>query len=260
MRHFVLPPEYTAFGRHTISGESFHYLCRVRRYAVGEAFDATDGRGGVYRCSVLELTDNSCTIEVAAASAGRTAAGDARAPQQSVSITLFQALPKGRKLEQIIRQTTETGVAHIVPFSSRFCVAEAVSGQRLHAKLQRWRAIARQAVQQCGSTLVPAVEAPIELEQIPLVGDAFDLGLLFHQQPLAQQTLHGYLERGPQRVAIVIGAEGGLADEEIDFLCRDRGFHPAHLGPTVLRCETAALYAVAAVQTILREIEHWSRR
>ena len=259
MRHFVLPPEYTAFGRHTLSGENFHYLCRVRRYAAGDLFDATDGSGGVYRCSVLELTDSSCTIEVAAASAGRTVTGDARAPQQTVTITLFQALPKGRKLEQIIRQTTETGVARIVPFSSRFCVAEAVSGQRLYAKLQRWRTIARQAVQQCGSTLVPAIEAPIELEQIPAVGGAFDLGLLFHQQPLAQQTLHGYLEHGPQRVAIVIGAEGGLADEEIDFLCRARGFHPAHLGPTVLRSETAALYAVAAVQTIVREIETWSK-
>ena len=250
MRRYVLPAHITAKGRHTLSGKDFHYLCRVLRSTPGQAFDAVDGRGDVCRCTVLDVGRDSCTVEIA---------GMAPVPPDGARITLYQALPKGRKLDQIIRQTTEAGVTRIVPFSSAFCVADTVSGKRLAGKLERWHAVAREAVQQSGRLCLPQVEPPITLEQIPSVADADTVGLLFHQQPLEQQTLHGYLKRSPRHVMIVIGAEGGFSPDEVEFLRSRRGFMPVHLGTTVLRCETAALYAVAAVQTILRESEAWLR-
>ena len=254
MRCFVLPPDCAVVGRHALSGSNFHYLCRVRRYTVGSTFDATDGSGSFYRCTVAKMRRGRCDIEVAAAAQAEIS-GDS----ETARITLYQALPKGRKLEQIIRQATEAGTARIVPFSSRFCVAERTGGQRLQVKLDRWHSIAREAVQQSGRAIVPKIDEPISLEQIPPVGDPGEVGLLFHQQPLEQQSLHGYLRPGPQRVAIVIGAEGGFSPAEVEFMCNRRGYRSVHLGPAVLRTETAALYALAAVQTILREISAWSR-
>lgn len=250
MRRYVLPAHITAEGRHTLSGKDFHYLCRVLRSTPGHAFDAVDCRGAACRCTVLNVGRKSCTVEVT---------GMASEAPGGTRITLYQALPKGRKLDQIIRQATEAGVARIVPFSSAYCVAEAVAGKRLAGKLERWHAIAREAVQQSGRPWLPEVEPPIRLEQIPAVAGADSVGLFFHQEPLEQQTLHGYLKRSPRHVMIVIGAEGGFSPDEIEFLRSRRGFVPVHLGTTVLRSETAALYAVAAVQTILREIEAWVR-
>ncbi|TVQ38276.1 MAG: 16S rRNA (uracil(1498)-N(3))-methyltransferase [Spirochaetaceae bacterium] len=253
MRTFVLPPQCAAAGRQTLDGRSYHYLCRVRRCSVGDAFDATDGRGTPYRCTVVELRRNSCVVQVSHAPRNPVHVLPA-----STRITLYQALAKGRKLEQIIRQTTEAGVACIVPFSSRFCVAEVVQGQRLRSRLARWRTIAREAVQQSGRLEVPEITEPVSLEQIAAVDGTTELGLLFVQQPLAQHSLHEYLRPNPSRVAIVIGAEGGFSGDEVDYLCGQRGYQPVCLGPTVLRTETAALYALAAVQTILMEIEAWS--
>ena len=280
MRCFVLPSDCVQHGRHKLTGSHFHYLCRVRRYRAGATFAATDGNGTRYRCKVLEVNPRHCIIETdpdpavdhvptAAAPAADRLSASLEAPSPAaarvspdagaVHVTLYQALPKGRKLDQIIRQATEAGVSHIVPFTSRNCVAEPPDARRLQAKVDRWRAIAREAVQQSGRTVVPQIDAPIALQQFPDLRPGSAVGLLFHQEPLAQQTLHEYLRPGPSSVLIAVGAEGGFTRPEVEYLCTERGFQPAFLGATVLRTETAALYAVAAVQTILREIEAWNR-
>lgn len=273
MRCFVLPPDCARNGRHTLSGAEFHYLCRVRRYRAGATFPATDGAGTAYRCTVVQVERGHCEIDVEPHAAGASpaqlpegaaVAADALAATRAtaVQVTLYQALPKGRKLDQVIRQAAEAGVTHIAPFNSRNCVAEAPDARRLERRLERWRTIAREAVQQSGRTMVPQIDAPITLQQIPDIRAAARgsaVGLLFHQAPLAQQTLHEYLRPGPNSVLIVIGAEGGFTPSEVEYLRSERGFQPAFLGPTVLRTETASLYAVAAVQTILREIDAWNR-
>lgn len=283
MRCFVLPSDCAGHGRHKLIGSSFHYLCRVRRYRTGATFPATDGAGTVYQCTIRAVARDFCIIEIVpepdaaqatpdVAPTGSDAAQARHLPaaravprgERSVQITLYQALPKGRKLDQIIRQATEAGVSRIVPFTSRNCVADTPDPRRLNGKLDRWRAIAREAVQQSGRTAVPHIDVPISLQQISGVPSAAGasgsaVGLLFHQQPLAQQTLHEYLRPSPSSVLIVIGAEGGFTESEVEYLCSQRGFRPAYLGAAVLRTETASLYAVAAVQTILGEIEAWNR-
>ena len=81
--------------------------------------------------------------------------------------------------------------------------------------------------------------------------------LFFHQNRLEKGSLHGYLNSSTDSICVMIGPEGGLSDEETDFLLAS-GFHPVYLGENVLRTETAAIYALGAVNTILLEKNEWT--
>jgi 16S rRNA (uracil1498-N3)-methyltransferase len=169
-------------------------------------------------------------------------------------------LPKGKKLDQIVRQATEAGVKRIVPVASARAVKRIDDPQRAKRRLERWQRIAEEAVQQSGRRDVPAVEPVRDLSEVPTVhdGNGEAAGLAFHEKALADHRIGGYLSAGPRRVALVIGPEGGLTDEEASSLGH-RGFNLVSLGPRVLRTETAAVYAIAAVQSVYRELVAWKQ-
>jgi 16S rRNA (uracil1498-N3)-methyltransferase len=172
------------------------------------------------------------------------------------TITLFQCLPKGRKLDTIVRQAVELGVSRIVPVESRHSLAKADDAG---SRLDRLTRVAREAAQQSGALRVPEVSRALRFRDIPgsWVREGKDpLGIFFHQAPLETTSLHEYLSIRRDSIAMVIGPEGGLAEEELVFL-RSEGFVPAYLGPTVLRTETAPVFAVAAVQMIILENKTW---
>ncbi|MFW6223882.1 MAG: RsmE family RNA methyltransferase, partial [Spirochaetota bacterium] len=217
------------------------------------------------RCRVAEVGPDSMLLLVRAGASGAEAgaagaAADAEAGAAATpDIVLYQCLPKGRKLDQIVRQAVEAGATRIVPVASRRVVKRLEAGEGSQRKLERWRRIAEEAVQQSGRSTIPAVEPVCELPELPPV-DAEDseLGLLFHEKTLADRSIGSYLSAGPRRVAVVIGPEGGLSEDEVGILER-RGFNPVSLGPNVLRTETAAIYAIAAVQSVYRELVAWKQ-
>ena len=81
--------------------------------------------------------------------------------------------------------------------------------------------------------------------------------LFFHQTPLDKGSLHRYLSPRPETVGLIVGPEGGLSPAEVEVF-GSQGACPVWLGPFVLRAETASLYAVAAVNTILQESPEWT--
>lgn len=257
MKQFVLPATYAGEGELTVSGRDYHYLRRVRRFSEGDTFPGRSRDGVPYQLTVAEVGSNSMRLLARPAARELDAAPDAEAA--APDIVLYQCLPKARKLDQIVRQTVEAGVTRIVPVTSRRAVKRLEAGEQLEGKLARWRRIAEEAVQQSGRATVPAVEPVRDLPELPPVGAGeSEVGLLFYEKALADQGIGSYLSAGPRRVAIVIGPEGGLSDDEVDILDR-RGFNSVSLGPNVLRTETAAIYAIAAVQSVYRELVAWKQ-
>ena len=131
--------------------------------------------------------------------------------------------------------------------------------QEVKRKLERWGRIAREALQQSGAAAAPIIESPRELQDVltdlhdPVDGE---VRLFFHQDREGNDTLHGCLSKIGNIVTLMVGPEGGLADDEISLL-RSKNFMPITFGHTVLRVETAALYALAAVQTVIYERKAW---
>ncbi|HYW83981.1 MAG TPA: RsmE family RNA methyltransferase, partial [Spirochaetia bacterium] len=114
----------------------------------------------------------------------------------------------------------------------------------------------REALQQSGAPRLPEIEGPRSLASVAQGAGEWDMTLFFHEKPRGGAPLHALLAGMPRSVAILIGPEGGLSEDEAARL-ESAGFHPAYLGGSVLRVETAALYALGAVKTILQERDAW---
>ena len=246
MKQFLLPSSYAAEARLSLTGDDHHYLARVLRLREGAELPAVDVKGSRYRMTVLRVDKSQCLVELL------PDRGD-EVPAAGFSLTLLQCLPKGRKIDLIIRQATEAGVARVIPlFSERSIVRPADEAVR-QARLAR---VAREALQQSGRARLPVIESPRTLASLAGAPGDWGTALFFHEQRLSAGSLHELLAGQTDRVSILVGPEGGLSPTEVDLLMA-AGFRPAHLGSGVLRVETAALYAIAAVRTIVQERDSW---
>ncbi len=265
MKQFLLPREYAGEARISLAGDDLRYLTRVLRLREGDEVPAIDAAGTRYSLRLLRIGQAACqaAIEPTPREPMR-AAGPSASPeipplggQPALSetdprITLLQCLPKGPKMDSIVRQATEAGVARIVPLQSEHSLPGSGDSS---GRQKRWERIAREALQQSGNPRMPVLEQPRPLISLR-AGEEWGTALFFHEKPLGNEPLHELLAHGPRRVSVLIGPEGGLSPAEVAFL-EEAGFKPVYLGQGVLRVDTAAIAAVAIVKQTVREIHAW---
>ena len=233
-----------------LEGDEYRYLVRVRRIKTGEKFTAITPNGDETVVQVLSIDDGVLTGKCS--KPFETKLTHIKIPE----IILFQALPKGDKMDLIVRQAAEGGITEIVPFISEFSVAKTdAEGQ----KFTRWERIIKEARQQSGSKTETSVRRPLTKNELfeywnKIKPDA--TGLLFHHEGLEKESLHGYLNIIPKVVAFAIGPEGGFSGAEVSSFT-ENGFKPFNIGDTILRTETAALYCAAAIKILLLERDSW---
>ncbi len=254
MRHFVLPDGYNGQEEFDLPPEDAHYLKNVLRLREGDSLPGKDLEGATYHLTLAEANQDRVRLRVQPKGGGTR--------YSTTDLVLLQCLPKGAKFDEIVRRATEIGVRRVTPVLSDYSVPRFRDAGHLSGKLDRWRRIVRDAVQQSGSPTVPELTGPVELGSLaPLSPGAIDgtLGLFFHQAPLSEKTLHHYLADPVKEVRLVIGPEGGFSAGEVSHLL-ESGYNPVYLGPQVLRTETAAVYSMAAVATVVLEQEAWQLR
>jgi 16S rRNA (uracil1498-N3)-methyltransferase len=221
-------------GEHVVvDGADGHHLERVRRLRTGERVTVADGAGR-WRC-----------YSVTAAARGRldlVAEGAVRAePRLAPGLGVAFALSKGAKPEQIVAGLTELGVDRIVPFRSARSVVR-WDHDRVAAATERWRRVAREAAMQCRRSRLPLVAEPVALADLP--ADA----VVVLGDPAGRPAAEIPLPAGGEWLAVV-GAEGGLDDDERAVLVARPGTEVVAVGPHILRAETAALALGAALAT-----------
>lgn len=274
MRRLILPEPPTEKGTLSLNGKEYRYLVRVLRLAVGDQFRALLPSGTEALFTIVQIGKTSLdarmeTGPLSGSSHPENTVAGALADQNRrrilppvPPIILCQALPKGHKMDLIIRQATEAGVSIIVPFVSKHSVPQIDAAAEL-LKKERWNRIIKEARQQSGSDIptrlhdITDLNGIIKLWQESRENQTGYRALLFHQDPLAQGTLHGYLDGDIKSVLIAVGPEGGFSEEEAHTLIAHE-FNPLLLGVNVLRTETAALFAAAAVQVLLLEKASWN--
>lgn len=257
MRLFLLPPSFNPQEPLVLTGKDYNYIVRVLRLREGQNLTGRDTQGRTWSLEIIKISDSSCAVEAREMpkAVATTDALPSCRPQKTV--VLYQCIPKGRKTDDIIRMATEAGAYRIVLVHSRNCVSDFTGAEE--GKFSRYRAVVREAVQQSGSLVPTEVEGVIDISQVPAHFSALckelgteGKGLFFHQCPVGekQQDLCSLLSGFDGAAGILIGSEGGLTDTETDNLVM-QGFSPVLLKTNILRCETAAIYAVGAVQTLL---------
>ena len=219
-----------ADGTATLRGADAHHLARVMRGKLGDTVILCDGNAVEYTAVITGFGPETVEFSVEP--------GYPSAAEPSVEVTLFAGYPKQDKLEQVIRHGVELGCAHFVPFFSRYCVAAPKKEEQKNARYAR---IAAEAAKQAGRGLVPAVELPLDVKDLPARFDQFDLVLFFYEG--GGESLRT-LVKDQKRIALITGAEGGFSPEEAAALTA-AGAVPVGLGPRILRCETAPVAGLA---------------
>lgn len=255
MRLFLLPKSFNGETSLTLTGKEYNYLVRALRLKEGHKIMGRDAKGGLWELTIAHIDKNSCIL-TAEASNKAIEYTDALPQEKPLKpIILYQCIPKGRKLDDIIKKATETGVQAIVLVNSENCVANIKGKEK--TKLARFDAIIKEAIQQSGSVIPTIVDGPIELKDIPKdlrerAKGNNTLGLVLHQCKLKkeQSNLISTVKNFNGTTALLVGAEGGLTDKECHLLL-DAGFKAILLKTNILRCETASIYAIGAIQTLL---------
>jgi 16S rRNA (uracil1498-N3)-methyltransferase len=189
----------------------------------------------------LEVVDTDRRLFVAELRGGREAAilEALQTPDESVEISLYQAVPKGGRMDLVVEKTTEVGVTKIVPLVTERGLVEPGGG-----KVERWRRVAGAAARQSLRMGVPEVLEPVRFAEA--VRHAGERGVLLHND-----TGLGSLEDViVTSASLFVGPEGGWSEEEMR-LAMEAGLAFAHLGPYRLRSETAGMVAVARARAAL---------
>jgi 16S rRNA (uracil1498-N3)-methyltransferase len=240
MHRFHIPPGTANGAEVLLSPEESHHALRVLRLGVGDAVTLLDGAGGEARGSILAADKRAVRVGVRERIAH---------PPLPCAVTLFHALPKGRLMDTIVEKATELGAARIVPLLTEHTISRP-DDHHAASKLDKWRTTALEAVKQCGNPWLPGVEPPVTFGEQLRRNEHFDLALVASLHPGARpmravfEEFHVREKRRPATLAVWVGPEGDFTAPEIGALVNS-GVQPITLGRLVLRCDTAAVTALA---------------
>jgi 16S rRNA (uracil1498-N3)-methyltransferase len=212
------------------------HAARALRLAVNDAITLFNGRGGEFAARIERIHRDDVAVSVS---------GFADVERESpLRVMLAQGISSGERMDYTLQKAVELGVAAIQPIAARRSVVK-LAGERADRRVVHWQGVVASACEQCGRNLVPVVAPPLPLAQ--WLGQQQGGRLLF-LSPLAEAPL---AELPPPAAPdwLVAGPEGGFEADEIAAL-HAAGATPVRLGPRVLRTETAALAALAAMQTL----------
>ena len=228
-----------------LEGSEARHAQKVQRLREGEELDLVDGRGMRASVVVRSRRDEPMRVEVT---------GVTVEEPSLPRLVLVQALAKGGRDEQAVEAATEVGVDTVVPWAASRSVVR-WEGKKAEVARERWQRVAAAAAKQARRSTVPSVEQmETSSELSATVGRITDGGgvvLICHESASApySQVVAGLLKDVPS-VAVIVGPEGGITDEELEALT-DAGGRIVQLGSTVMRTSTAGPAALVALNLSL---------
>lgn len=223
-----------------LDGQEFHHMANVLRQRAGESVTLFNGDGYFYHGTIEKIDKKMAQIVI-------------NSKQKSVSeprlnLEVFQALVKGDKLSLITQKLAELGASKLNLFESKFCDVKSGTG-----KSERLDTISVSASKQCGRATLLQVDGTFSIKQVAEKISNYDAFFVAYENETGE-TLSGELIKiKPENinsVAVMIGAEGGFAPEEIQLL-KDNGAKIVTLGRRILRTETASIAATALITQLL---------
>jgi 16S rRNA (uracil1498-N3)-methyltransferase len=250
------------------------HVVRVLRLRRGAPLTLFNGRGGSYAATLLDAgRHEQARVAVGAHDPreresplpatlerdgkqvwARVGAFTADERESPLDVTLLQGIARGERMDLIVQKATELGVARIVPLLCERSVVR-LDHRQAERRLAHWRAIAIAACEQCGRNRLPRIESATAFAALADAADSLLSGggaarlLLTADAPVALAAMATRLEA----VNLLIGPEGGLSEPE-QALARRVGFQPCHLGPRILRTETAPPAALAVLQALAGDL------
>ena len=266
MHRFYLSPEHCAGDALRLEDTEAHHALHVLRLKTNDPVVVLNGAGTEYFCTIDDCSRNSLSLRVT---------DKYFTPPLPCSITLLQAVPKGKLIESIIQKAVELGARRVVPLLTEHVVTR-LNNRDAADKRAKWQQVAIEAIKQCGAAWLPEVETPTTIEKflelhrsggrrtagflggddkrgsLPIAATTadFELSLVGSLQKKRRHPRDCFREfeaqhqRLPQSVGVWIGPEGDFTPGELEAI-QASGALPISLGRLVLRVETAAIYCLS---------------
>lgn len=227
----------------TITGSDVNHIKNVLRMKPGEKIRVSNQQGQDYFCEITELTDAFVQADILNENAATT--------ELSSKIYLFQGIPKGDRMETVIEKAVELGVYEIIPVAMKYCVVK-LDAKKEASKLKRWQALAEAAAKQSKRSIIPKIHPVMTYKEAVQYAMECDVRLVPYENERGMAATREALDSIHARdsVSIIIGPEGGFAEEEIAMV-RDE-MQVISLGKRILRTDTAG---IAAMSMLMLKLE-----
>ncbi|MGV8075225.1 MAG: 16S rRNA (uracil(1498)-N(3))-methyltransferase [Syntrophobacteraceae bacterium] len=231
----------------TLKNQTAHHMESVLRLKAGESIELRDGQGNAWRAVIATVESDEIGI--------RLDGLDQLENESPLEITLAMAFARSDRMDLVLRQATEMGINRFSAFRARRS-QYGLSGSQAEKRKERWQKIAKEALCQCRRTRLPEIRIAESIEEFIAELDrgsesGNDMLKVLASEGERDQSLFSLWKLFPEsrRIVAVIGPEGGWTEiEAAQFM--EAGFKPVHIGPRVLRLETAAISILASAQLL----------
>ena len=225
-----------------LNEEQTRHISKSLRMKVGDMLTLSCGNGKDYGCIIDKIDSSSVTLSVCYEQANNC--------EPTVKVKLYQGVPKGDKLEDIIQKCTELGISKIQPVLTHRSVSRPDS-KSAKKKQARYQKIALEAAQQSGRGIVPEICEMTDLKTAA-ANDNSELKILFYEGGGA--PLREIVKKSIKTVSIYIGPEGGFEENEVELI-KENGGTVATLGKRILRTQTAPVASLTAIMLLTDNLE-----
>ena len=245
---FLVEDQDPATGMLTLPDEVAHHVRKVLRLRLGDAIELRDGRGSGWSAVIREMDRQGVRVAVGEK--------EALLSESPLRLTLALAFSRSDRMELALRQATEMGVHRFVAFRAERSDYSLPGSSRSERRIERWRKISSEALCQCGRMWRPEIAMVSDTTELISRARAWEAAeaqvlKILAREDAERQSLRALFDRHPicREMLVVIGPEGGWSEGEGGQFAA-AGFHAVHLGPRILRLETAAVALLAAAQLL----------
>lgn len=220
---------------YVLEGENARHISKSLRMKKGEELTLVTPDNTQCECVISEITSDFTVVGIKEKKPCEN--------EPDVLVTLYQALPKGDKMDYIVQKCVELGISRIVPMISARCVSRP-DEKSLKKKCERWQKIALQAAMQSRRGIIPQVCECVSFREAAKLADDSELKIIFYE--MGGESVKKIIESKPKSIAMFIGSEGGFEPKEVEMITSASG-RAATLGKRILRAETAPLAALSII-------------
>lgn len=220
-----------------LENQEFNHLIKVMRKQVGDEITFTDGKGNNFDTILKEIKHEKAIFEVV---------NIYQEKDIDFEILVCVGLMKGDKNEFVIQKCAELGVSKLAFFESEYCIAKSKDN-----KIERYNKISLEASKQCGRSINMEVLPTIKFKELKELLKSYDKVICAYEK--GGERLNNFSLEKSQKIALIIGSEGGFSENEILFL-KQNNTEIATLGKRILRAETAVITLTSIVMSLKGEI------
>lgn len=216
----------------TITGGDVNHIRNVLRMKKGEKIRVSNQEGVDYFCKIAEIGETFVQADIVSK--------DEKGTELPAKIYLFQALPKGDRMETVIEKAVELGVYEIIPVAMKYCVVK-LDEKKAAVKVKKWQLKAETAAKQSKRSIIPKVHDVVTYKEALKLANACDIRFVPYENEDGMLSTKKALEavEPGKTISIIIGPEGGFAEEEI--AAARETMQSVSLGKRILRTDTAGI-------------------